>query len=157
MDMHKYIWLLLVTCEIIRVNHLDVSGVITSWRQFFFLASHQRQTLDVKRDFFFENSHSRQRRRALCRVHSRSHAVHMFSKMLTAGKAAPKAEKHAEKRGFSSLAVGHGNVISSSAPRKTPTEKSPGRLFVFCLEEKRGRLWEGVCAWEGHWREAVVA
>lgn len=36
-------------------------------------------------------------------------------------------------------------MISSSAERKTPTEKSPGRLFVLCLEEKRGRLWEGVC------------
>lgn len=81
----------------------------------------------------------------------------MFSKRLTAGKAALKADK--KGGGASPLTAGHGNVISSSAPRKTPTEKSPGRLFVFCLEEKRGWLWEGVCvcAWEGRCRKAVVA
>lgn len=67
----------------------------------------------------------------------------MFSKMLTAGKAPLKAEKHAGKKtGFSSLAAGHGNVISSSAPWRTPTEKPPGRLFVL---KKRGGGCGKVC------------
>lgn len=101
-SLHKDTWLLLVTCEIIRVNHLTsfwhdhITEAIS-----FFLASHQRQTWDEKKDFFFENSHSRRRRRAHCWVRSRSHAAHMFSKMLTAGKAPLKAEKHTgKKKGF---------------------------------------------------------
>lgn len=140
--MHKYTWLLLVTCEIIRDNHLNISAVITSLRQFFFLGISSKTNLRCEKRLFFENSHSRRRRRALCR--GRSHAAHMFSKMLTAGKAALKAEKHTEKVGFHLQLLDTGTWSAALRHERLLLTNLQGGYLFSVLKKRGGGCWK-VC------------